>query len=105
MSVRGTPKDKQFLQSEFLRISQDLGYDISFQEDNLFRRNRRLICFDMDSTLIETEVIDELAERAGVGNEVKAITESAMRGEIDCGKLAYHGGCRPCAPYLEEVWV
>ncbi len=83
MSVRGTPKDKQFLQSEFLRISQDLGYDISFQEDNLFRRNRRLICFDMDSTLIETEVIDELAERAGVGDEVKAITESAMRGEID----------------------
>lgn len=83
MSVRGTPKDKQFLQSEFMRLSQELGYDISFQEDNLFRRNRRLICFDMDSTLIETEVIDELAERAGVGDKVKAITESAMRGEID----------------------
>ncbi|HQJ91179.1 MAG TPA: phosphoserine phosphatase SerB, partial [Paludibacteraceae bacterium] len=83
MSVRGTPKDKQFLQSEFLRLSQELGYDISFQEDNLFRRNRRLICFDMDSTLIETEVIDELAERAGVGEQVRAITESAMRGEID----------------------
>ncbi len=83
MSVRGTPKDKQFLQSEFMRLSQELGYDISFQEDNLFRRNRRLICFDMDSTLIETEVIDELAEKAGVGDKVKAITESAMRGEID----------------------
>ena len=83
MSVRGTPKDKQSLQSLFLRISSELGYDISFQEDNVFRRNRRLVCFDMDSTLIKTEVIDELAVRAGVGDEVKAITESAMRGEID----------------------
>lgn len=53
------------------------------QLDNMYRRMRRLICFDMDSTLIETEVIDELAIRAGVGDEVKAITESAMRGEID----------------------
>lgn len=83
MSVRGTPRDKQVLQSEFMRLSQELGFDISFQEDNLYRRNRRLVCFDMDSTLIETEVIDELAERAGVGEQVKAITESAMRGEID----------------------
>ena len=57
--------------------------DISFQEESMYRRMRRLICFDMDSTLIETEVIDELAIRAGVGDQVKAITESAMRGEID----------------------
>lgn len=83
MSVRGTPKDKTFLQSELLRLSKHTGFDISFQEDNLFRRNRRLICFDMDSTLIQTECIDELAERAGVGDKVRAITESAMRGEID----------------------
>lgn len=83
MSVRGTPKDKALLQSEILKLSQDSGYDISFQEDNLFRRNRRLICFDMDSTLIETECIDELAVRAGVGDQVKAVTEAAMRGEID----------------------
>ncbi len=83
MSVRGTPKDKSLLQSEFMRLSREQGYDISFQEDNLYRRNRRLICFDMDSTLIQTEVIDELAIRAGVGDKVKAITESAMRGEID----------------------
>ena len=55
----------------------------SFQLDNMYRRMRRLICFDMDSTLIETEVIDELAIRAGVGDQVKAITERAMRGEID----------------------
>lgn len=83
MSVRGTPKDKSLLQSEFMRLSREQGSDISFQEDNLYRRNRRLICFDMDSTLIQTEVIDELAMRAGVGDQVKAITESAMRGEID----------------------
>ena len=57
--------------------------DISLQEDNMYRRCRRLVCFDMDSTLIGTEVIDELAERAGVGDKVRAITESAMRGEID----------------------
>ena len=57
--------------------------DFSFQRDDMFRRMRRLICFDMDSTLIQTECIDELAIRAGVGDQVKAITESAMRGEID----------------------
>ena len=57
--------------------------DISFQEESMFRRMRRLICFDMDSTLIETEVIDELAERAGVGDAVREITARAMRGEID----------------------
>lgn len=49
----------------------------------MFRRCRRLVCFDMDSTLIGTEVIDELADRAGVGEEVRRITEQAMRGEID----------------------
>ena len=83
MSVRGTPKDKAALQSLFLQMSSNLGYDISFQEDNIFRRNRRLVCFDMDSTLIKTEVIDELARRHGVYEQVAAITESAMRGEID----------------------
>ena len=57
------------------------GYHLT--RDDMYRRMRRLICFDMDSTLIQTECIDELAERAGVGAEVKAITESAMRGEID----------------------
>ncbi|MGL4292931.1 MAG: phosphoserine phosphatase SerB [Bacteroidales bacterium] len=83
LSVRGTPIDTEKMQSEFMKLSTDLGFDISFQEDNMYRRSRRLICFDMDSTLIQTEVIDELAERAGVGEKVKAITESAMRGEID----------------------
>lgn len=83
LSVRGTPRDKEAMQSDFLKLSTELGMDISLQQDNMFRRCRRLICFDMDSTLIETEVIDELAVRAGVGDQVKAITESAMRGEID----------------------
>ena len=83
LSVRGTPKDKNKMQAMFIELSAKLSIDISFQEDNIFRRTRRLICFDMDSTLIETEVIDELADRAGVGKEVREITEAAMRGEID----------------------
>ncbi|MEG1643507.1 MAG: phosphoserine phosphatase SerB [Bacteroidales bacterium] len=83
LSVRGTPNDRNKMQSDFIRLSSELDIDISFQEDNMFRRTRRLICFDMDSTLIKAEVIDELAVRAGVGKEVKAITEAAMRGEID----------------------
>ena len=82
-SVRGTPSDKERMKADFMRLSNDLEMHISFQEDSMYRRMRRLICFDMDSTLIETEVIDELAIRAGVGDQVKAITESAMRGEID----------------------
>ncbi len=82
-SVRGNPRDVLSMRSRFLEISQSEEFDISLQEDNVFRRCRRLICFDMDSTLIETEVIDELADRAGVGEQVRAITESAMRGEID----------------------
>ena len=82
-SVRGTPKNKECMKAEFMKLSTELEVDISFQEDSMYRRMRRLICFDMDSTLIETEVIDELAIRAGVGDQVKAITEAAMRGEID----------------------
>ena len=82
-SVRGTPKDRAAMQSKLLKLSSELEMDFSFQLDNMYRRMRRLICFDMDSTLIETEVIDELADRAGVGEQVRAITEQAMRGEID----------------------
>ena len=82
-SVRGTPKNKECMKAEFMKLSTELEMDISFQEDSMYRRMLRLICFDMDSTLIETEVIDELAIRAGVGDQVKAITEAAMRGEID----------------------
>ena len=82
-SVRGTPLDKVKMQSDFIDVASRLDFDISLQEDTIYRRCRRLICFDMDSTLIQTEVIDELADRAGVGEQVRAITESAMRGEID----------------------
>ncbi len=82
LSVRGTLANKGAMQERFIELSND-GVDVSFQEDNIYRRCRRLICFDMDSTLIRTEVIDELAERAGVGAQVREITEQAMRGEID----------------------
>ena len=83
LSIRGKIDNKAEFTEKFMQISHDLDVDIAFQEDNIYRRNRRLVCFDMDSTLIQTEVIDELAELAGVGAEVKAITESAMQGEID----------------------
>ncbi|WP_321331314.1 phosphoserine phosphatase SerB [uncultured Bacteroides sp.] len=82
-SVRGTPKNRINMQEQLMQLASELEMDFSFQLDNMYRRMRRLICFDMDSTLIETEVIDELAAYAGVGDQVKAITESAMRGEID----------------------
>ena len=82
-SVRGASDDTSLLREEFLRAASELDVDIAFQEDNVFRRNRRLVVFDMDSTLIEAEVIDELAKEAGVGDQVIAITEAAMRGEID----------------------
>ena len=82
LSVRGHIDDKAEFTERFMKISKELDVDIAFQEDNIYRRNRRLVCFDMDSTLIQTEVIDELAELAGVGEQVKAITESAMQGEI-----------------------
>ncbi len=82
-SLRGTPTNKEQMQEELMRMSTELGIDFSFQKDDMYRRMRRLICLDMDSTLIQTECIDELAARAGVGDKVRAITERAMRGEID----------------------
>ncbi|MBJ2185175.1 phosphoserine phosphatase SerB [Paramuribaculum intestinale] len=83
ISVRGNLDDQTEMQKRFMEIANLREVDISLQEDTMYRRARRLVCFDMDSTLIGTEVIDELADRAGVGAEVRAITESAMRGEID----------------------
>ena len=82
-SLRGNPENRAAMQEELMHISSEMEIDFSFQRDDMYRRMRRLICFDMDSTLIQTECIDELAERAGVGDQVRAITESAMRGEID----------------------
>ncbi len=84
MAIRGgTVEDVQQLKHDFMKLADEQEIDIAFQVESMYRRMRRLVCFDMDSTLIQTEVIDELAERAGVGEQVKAITEAAMRGEID----------------------
>jgi phosphoserine phosphatase len=83
LSVRGTPADAQAMRAAFLDIAHTQDVDIAFQADDLYRRNRRLVAFDMDSTLIQTEVIDELARAAGAGDQVAAITERAMRGELD----------------------
>ena len=85
-SLRGTPKDYRQMQADLMQMSHEQGIDFSLQKDNMYRRMRRLICFDMDSTLIQTECIDELAKRAGVGEQVAAITERTMRGEIDFKK-------------------
>ncbi|HSC67060.1 MAG TPA: phosphoserine phosphatase SerB [Cellvibrio sp.] len=82
-SVRGTPADLVALRADFMELSARLNIDVAFQRDTVYRRNRRLVCFDMDSTLIEAEVIDELAKAAGVGEQVAEITEAAMRGELD----------------------
>ena len=124
-SVRGTPKDRIAMQEKLMKLASELEMDFSFQQDNMYRRMRRLICFDMDSTLIETEVIDELAIRAGVGDEVKAIRKRhAWRNRLyrelyppcstieragrignagNSRELAYHGGRRTADVCIEEV--
>jgi phosphoserine phosphatase len=82
-SVRGALADTAAFRSALLALASEFDIDVAYQEDNMFRRNRRLVAFDMDSTLIEVEVIDELAKAAGVGEQVAAITERAMQGELD----------------------
>jgi phosphoserine phosphatase len=82
-SVRGFTRDTAEMKSQLLEVSRKMEVDIAFQQDNIYRRTRRLVCFDMDSTLIQTEVIDELAYRAGKGEEVSKITEAAMKGELN----------------------
>jgi phosphoserine phosphatase len=81
--VRGHLADERGLRDQLWQIAGELGIDIAFHADDIYRRNRRLVAFDMDSTLIQCEVIDELAKVAGAGAEVAAITEAAMRGELD----------------------
>lgn len=83
LKASGTPKNTMEMRRSFVEISQETGIDISFHVDNIYTRNRKLVVFDMDSTLIQVEVIDELARLAGVGEEVSAITASTMRGELD----------------------
>ena len=82
-SLRGHVTDLTALRREFMELADEIGVDIAYQEDNVYRRNRRLVAFDMDSTLIQAEVIDELAKRGGVGRQVSQITERAMHGEMD----------------------
>ena len=81
--VTGNSSAETSMRAAFLVAVHELKIDIAFQRESIFRRNRRLFVFDMDSTLIEGEVIDELAKLAGVGDEVVKVTESAMRGEIE----------------------
>ena len=82
-SASGEMSSEDQMRSELMALTQDFDLDVAFQHDTVYRRNRRLVAFDMDSTLIQTEVIDELARHAGVGEEVAAITDAAMRGELD----------------------
>lgn len=83
LTVSGPVTDERALRSRLLQLSQELGMDVSAHVDDIYRRNRRLVVFDMDSTLVQVEVIDELAKLAGVGEEVTAVTAAAMRGELD----------------------
>jgi len=82
-SLRGQPRDTTTMRMDLMKAATDLDVDIAVQQDSIYRRNRKLIAFDMDSTLIETEVIDQLAGKAGVGDEVARITESAMQGKLE----------------------
>jgi len=83
ISLRGDPRDSAALKAELLTAADELVFDFSVQRDSVYRRNRRLVAFDMDSTLINAEVIDELAVIHGVGEKVAWITERAMRGELN----------------------
>jgi len=83
LAASGELADEEAFRASLMSLTEDYDVDVAFQHDNVYRRNRRLVAFDMDSTLIQTEVIDELAALAGVGEQVRRITEAAMRGELD----------------------
>ena len=89
VSVRGTPRDTTAMRGEFLALTHEMGVDIAFQVDDIFRRNRRLVVFDMDSTLVQAEAIDEMAAAAGVSEIVASTTAAAMAGEIDFAPAAF----------------
>lgn len=82
-SVSGNGIDAAELRRALLVLADQAGFDVAVQQDSIFRRNRRLVAFDMDSTLIQMEVIDELARLANAGEKVAAVTAAAMRGELD----------------------
>lgn len=75
--------DPTALKEDLLRLSMRSSFDIALQREGLFRRSKRLVVMDMDSTLISIEVIDELARAHGVMERVAAVTERAMAGEMD----------------------
>ncbi len=81
--LRGEPRDAEAMHASFMSLGTELSVDIAWQKDDVYRRTRRMVVFDMDSTLIQAEVIDELAKEAGAGPQVAAVTEAAMRGELD----------------------
>ncbi len=83
LRISGMVRSESQMRAELMAAAHDLRIDVAFQRESIFRRNRRLFAFDMDSTLIQAEVIDELAKMAGVGDQVVQITEAAMRGELD----------------------
>ena len=97
-AASGEPIDEDAMRAALAHLTEDHDIDIAFQHDTIYRKNRRLVCFDMDSTLIQTEVIDELAKLAGVGEQVQKITESAMRGELD-----FQGSFRKRVVALERL--
>ncbi|MFL0179448.1 MULTISPECIES: phosphoserine phosphatase SerB [unclassified Mycobacterium] len=78
------------LQSALSKVAAEQQVDVAFQDASLSRRTKRLIVFDVDSTLIQGEVIEMLADRAGAGDAVAAITEAAMRGELDFAESLHH---------------
>lgn len=81
--VSGASDTSNPLRAELMELTHEFDIDIAFQRESIYRRNRRLVAFDMDSTLIPAEIIDELAKLHGVGDPVSAITAAAMRGELD----------------------
>jgi phosphoserine phosphatase len=83
LTINGNASSEPPMRAAFLATAHDLKIDIAFQRESIFRRNRRLFAFDMDSTLIEGEVIDELAKLAGVAGDVVKVTAAAMRGEME----------------------
>ncbi|HYP90270.1 MAG TPA: phosphoserine phosphatase SerB, partial [Polyangiaceae bacterium] len=86
------------LRGELLRLGMQLGVDLAVQKDDIFRRTKRLVCMDVDSTFVKGEFIDDLAELVGVKEQVAAITARAMRGEID-----FHGALTERVKLLEGL--
>ena len=83
ITVSGKIENPGILRRNLFKIHAETGIDISFYVDDIYRHSRRLVVFDMDSTLIQGEAIDELARMAGFGHQVAQITEDGMRGKID----------------------